>query len=43
VQVESSSGIAAFDEAARAWVLARWRFEAGPQRFRTRVPFRLAR
>ncbi len=39
--VEAGSGWAAFDEAARQWVVARWRFGAGSLRFRTRVPFHL--
>jgi len=43
VRIERSSGAAVFDDAARAWVLAHWRFEAGAQRFRTRVPFRMPR
>jgi TonB family protein len=36
--VETSSGHPGFDEHARAWVLARWRFEAPGRAVRTRVP-----
>ena len=43
VRVETVSGAPLFDEAARAWVLSRWRFRASPERCRTRVPFRLPR
>lgn len=42
VQVEVPSSSAHFDLAAEAWVAAQWRFAPSGQRFRTRVPFRLA-
>jgi TonB family protein len=37
-QVESTSGHGAFDEHARTWVLANWRFAPPGQAVRTRVP-----
>lgn len=42
VQVEVPSPSAHFDLAAQAWVASQWRFAPSGQRFRTRVPFRLA-
>lgn len=42
VQVEVPSSSPHFDRAAEAWVAAQWRFAPSGQRFRTRVPFRLA-
>lgn len=42
VQVEVPSSSPHFDLAAEAWVAAQWRFAPSGQRFRTRVPFRLA-